>query len=88
MVSLTRLASGPTLAWVPDGWFGDHHHLPCLARGHGRGCVAYIDPRMDSQSRTAKVRIELADPDGRLKQGMFVDMAFSAQTGGLHLGQG
>jgi RND family efflux transporter MFP subunit len=43
-----------------------------------RGRVAYIDPRVDPQTRTAKVRVELPNPDGRLKLGMFVDMAFSA----------
>jgi cobalt-zinc-cadmium efflux system membrane fusion protein len=42
-----------------------------------RGRVAYIDPRVDAQTRTAKVRVELPNPDGRLKLGMFVSMAFS-----------
>jgi RND family efflux transporter MFP subunit len=46
-----------------------------------RGRVAYIDPRVDTQSRTAKVRVELPNPGGRLKLGMFVSMAFSAPAG-------
>jgi RND family efflux transporter MFP subunit len=46
-----------------------------------RGRVAYIDPRVDPQTRTAKVRAELPNPDGRLKLGMFVDMAFSTSGG-------
>ena len=44
-----------------------------------RGRVAYIDPRVDAQTRTAKVRVELPNPDGRLKLGMFVNMAFSGR---------
>ena len=31
--------------------------------------------------RTAKVRVELPNPDGRLKLGMFVSMAFSTAAG-------
>jgi cobalt-zinc-cadmium efflux system membrane fusion protein len=46
-----------------------------------RGRVGYIDPRVDAQSRTAKVRVELPNPDGRLKLGMFVNMAFSTAGG-------
>jgi hypothetical protein len=41
---------------------------------HGR--VSYIDPRVDPQTRTAQVRIELANPRESLKLGMFVDVNF------------
>ncbi len=43
-----------------------------------RGRVAYIDPRVDPQTRTAKVRVEVPNRDGRLRLGMFVGMAFTA----------
>ncbi|MEZ5308215.1 MAG: efflux RND transporter periplasmic adaptor subunit [Pyrinomonadaceae bacterium] len=46
-----------------------------------RGNVAYIDPQLDSATRTAKVRIELPNPDGILKIGMYVSVSFSG-TGG------
>ena len=46
-----------------------------------RGRVTYIDPRVDPQSRTAKIRVALANPDGRLRLGMYVSMAFRTQTG-------
>jgi membrane fusion protein, copper/silver efflux system len=36
------------------------------------GAVAFIDPTLDSRKRTARVRVEVANPDGRLKPGMFV----------------
>jgi RND family efflux transporter MFP subunit len=42
-----------------------------------RGRVTYIDPRVDPQTRTAKVRVEVANPEGRLRLGMYVTMAFT-----------
>ncbi|MFN0086849.1 MAG: efflux RND transporter periplasmic adaptor subunit [Blastocatellia bacterium] len=40
-----------------------------------RGTIAYIDPRVDPQTRTAQVRIEARNPGQSLKLGMFVDVA-------------
>jgi RND family efflux transporter MFP subunit len=42
-----------------------------------RGRVSYIDPRVDPQARTAKVRVELPNPDGRLRLGMYVTLTFA-----------
>jgi len=42
------------------------------------GRVSYVDPRVDPQTRTAQVRIELANPGEILKIGMFVDVSFGA----------
>jgi membrane fusion protein, copper/silver efflux system len=36
------------------------------------GTVAFIDPAVSPQTRTARVRVEIPNPDGRLKPGMFV----------------
>ncbi len=41
-----------------------------------RGKVAYIDPKFDETTRTAQVRVELANPDRQLKIGMYVRVAF------------
>lgn len=49
-----------------------------------RGRVAYIDPRVDPQTRTAKVRVQVPNRDGRLRLGMFVAMSF-ADPGGDRL---
>jgi RND family efflux transporter MFP subunit len=46
-----------------------------------RGRVTYIDPRVDLQTRTAKVRVEVANPEGRLRLGMYVTMAFTTRGG-------
>jgi RND family efflux transporter MFP subunit len=50
-----------------------------------QGKVSYIDPRVDAQSRTAKVRVEVADPVGRLKLGMYVTVAFQTGEGKARL---
>ena len=41
-----------------------------------RGRVAYIDPRVDPASRTAKVRVEVSNPGENLRLGMFVTLSF------------
>jgi membrane fusion protein, heavy metal efflux system len=43
-----------------------------------RGRVSYVDPRIEPATRTAQVRIELANPGQALKIGMFVSVAFGA----------
>lgn len=40
-----------------------------------RGRISYVDPQVSPDTRTAKVRIELSNPDERLRLGMFVDVA-------------
>ncbi len=46
-----------------------------------RGRVSYIDPTLDPATRTAQVRIELANPAQSLKIGMYVNVAFAALAG-------
>ena len=46
-----------------------------------RGQVSYVDPRLDPQTRTAQVRIELANPGQALKIGMYVGVAFATTSG-------
>jgi membrane fusion protein, heavy metal efflux system len=45
-----------------------------------RGRVAYIDPRVDPAARTAKVRVEVANPAGALRLGMFVSVNFTVPS--------
>ena len=42
-----------------------------------RGRVTYIDPRVDPQTRTAKVRVEVPNAEGRLRLGMYMTLAFT-----------
>jgi RND family efflux transporter MFP subunit len=46
-----------------------------------RGRAAYIDPRVDPGTRTAKVRVEVSNPDGALRLGMFVQVTFEGVGG-------
>ena len=45
-----------------------------------RGRVTYIDPRVDPQARTAKVRVEVPNVDGRLRLGMYVSILFTTRV--------
>jgi RND family efflux transporter MFP subunit len=42
-----------------------------------RGRVSYVDPKVDSATRTAQVRIELGNPGQMFKIGMYVNVAFA-----------
>jgi len=46
-----------------------------------RGQVSYVDPKVDSQTRTAQARVELANPGQQFKIGMYVNVAFAALGG-------
>jgi RND family efflux transporter MFP subunit len=46
-----------------------------------RGRVSYIDPRVDPQTRTAKVRVEVPNREGRLRLGMYASVTFTTPTG-------
>lgn len=43
-----------------------------------RGNVTFIQPTLESDTRTAKVRVEIDNRDGRLKPGMYMSVFFSA----------
>jgi cobalt-zinc-cadmium efflux system membrane fusion protein len=49
-----------------------------LGDGVIAGRVAYIDPVLNEETRTARVRIEVANRQERLKVGMFVEVRFEA----------
>jgi len=42
------------------------------------GEVTFVYPELKAETRTARVRIELANPDGRLKPDMYADVVFQA----------
>jgi RND family efflux transporter MFP subunit len=46
---------------------------------HGR--VAFVDPMLNAQTRTASVRIQVANPKMRLRPGMFVNVKFAIPEG-------
>jgi RND family efflux transporter MFP subunit len=46
-----------------------------------RGTVSYIDPQVDPQTRTAKVRVALDNPSQTLRFGMYMDVRFLSAAG-------
>jgi Cu(I)/Ag(I) efflux system membrane fusion protein len=46
-----------------------------------RGTVRFIAPALDESSRTGVARIQLSNPGGALRPGMFVDVTLSAPLG-------
>jgi RND family efflux transporter MFP subunit len=51
---------------------------PGLSR---RGRVSYIDPQMNPETRTAKVRVEVPNPRGELRLGMYVEVVVTGAAG-------
>ena len=47
-----------------------------------RGRVAYIDPQLNEQTRTARVRVEVPNPRRELRLGMYADVQIAAAAGG------
>jgi RND family efflux transporter MFP subunit len=46
-----------------------------------RGQISYIDPALDTNTRTAQVRIELPNPNQKLKLGQYVNIAYAGLGG-------
>src|ERR1051326_4435847 len=45
------------------------------------GAVTFVYPELNAATRTARVRIEVANPDNRLKPDMYADVVFHAGSG-------
>jgi RND family efflux transporter MFP subunit len=45
-----------------------------------KGRVQYIDPQVEAQTRTAKLRVEVPNAGERLRLGMFVDVSIGSRT--------
>jgi Cu(I)/Ag(I) efflux system membrane fusion protein len=54
--------------------------LPGVMR---KGRVAYVYPTINPETRTARIRVELTNPDMALKPGMYATIRFSATTGNV-----
>ena len=54
---------------------------PALPGAVLRGRISYIDPRVDPVARTAKVRVEIANPRQELRFGMYVTMRLDGGVG-------
>jgi membrane fusion protein, heavy metal efflux system len=50
-----------------------------------RGRVSYIDPQVSTETRTAKVRVEVPNPQGQLRLGMYADVLVKGESVALML---
>ena len=46
-----------------------------------RGRISYIDPQVSAETRTAKVRVEVSNPRGELRPGMYADVLVTGAAG-------
>jgi cobalt-zinc-cadmium efflux system membrane fusion protein len=54
---------------------------PAYADRQYRGLVSYIDPQVDPQTRTAKVRVAVENSGLALRLGMYMDVLFTSPAG-------
>jgi RND family efflux transporter MFP subunit len=83
LFTISNISTVWVIANVPEGQVG---HLQvgtpadirsaALGSNAISGKVTYIDPILNEETRTARVRIEVANPAEQLKVGMFVEVGF------------
>lgn len=57
-----------------------HFTIPSYPGERFAGEVSFIDPTIDPRSRTASLRVEVGNPGGRLKPGMFLNGTVDARV--------
>jgi Cu(I)/Ag(I) efflux system membrane fusion protein len=89
IVTIQGLSRVLVVADVPEASLGSVHvgqpaeiSFPAYAGLQVRGVVDYIFPSLNSQTRTAQLRITLPNPGGHLRQGMFANVTLQG-TGGM-----
>lgn len=87
LFTIANLSSVWVIANVPEARVGLLQiGAPAEVRSAALGSVAlagrvnYIDPKLNEDTRTARVRIEVPNSGERLKVGMFVEVGFQAGT--------
>ena len=91
IVTIQGLSPILVVADVPEASLAGVHRgeaaeisFPAYPGDIRRGTVDYIYPSLNTQSRTARVRITLANADGRLKAGQYANVTLQG-TGGMAL---
>ncbi|HMQ05591.1 MAG TPA: efflux RND transporter periplasmic adaptor subunit [Pyrinomonadaceae bacterium] len=88
--AISNLSTVYVIANVPEAnvgklSIGSIAEIRSTSIGTINGRIAYIDPRLDETSRTARVRLEVPNPNGKLRAGMFTEVGFytgtNAETG-------
>ncbi len=91
IVTIAGLSRVSVIAEVPEAQLGEVRvgqsakvTFPAYPAEEREGRVDYIFPSLNAESRTARARITLGNADGRLKEGMFANVALVG-TGGMSL---
>ncbi|MCW5960388.1 MAG: efflux RND transporter periplasmic adaptor subunit [Pyrinomonadaceae bacterium] len=53
---------------------------PAMGGGSLTARITYIDPQLNEDTRTGRIRLEVPNPNGRLRAGMFVEVGFHTGT--------
>lgn len=87
LFTIANLSSVWVIANVPEANISQVHQgtyaeirAPAANSGVLTGRVSYIDPQLNEETRTARVRIEVPNPGERLRAGMFVEIGLQAGT--------
>ena len=88
LFTISNLSTVWVIANVPEAQVGAlrvgtpaEARSAALGPGALAGRISYIDPQLNEETRTARVRVETANPGERLKAGMFVEVGFQTGTG-------
>lgn len=57
-----------------------HIELDAFPGQEWQGRLIYLDPTVDTKTRTLKADVEIANPDGRLRPGMYANVQIQAPT--------
>jgi len=84
LFAISNLSTVYVIANVPEVSvgklsIGSIAEIKSASIGTINGRISYIDPRLDETSRTARVRLEVPNGNGKLRAGMFTEVGF--QTG-------
>jgi RND family efflux transporter MFP subunit len=88
LFTISNLSTVWVIANVPEAQIGQVRvgtpaevRSAALGQSAISGSVSYINPQLNEETRTAQVRVEVANPGGQLKAGMFVEVGFQTSTG-------
>jgi cobalt-zinc-cadmium efflux system membrane fusion protein len=88
LFTIANLSTVWVIANVPEAQLASLHngtpaeiHSSAIGIAAVAGRVSYIDPQLNQETHTARVRVEVSNAGERLKPGMFVEVGFQAGTG-------
>jgi cobalt-zinc-cadmium efflux system membrane fusion protein len=88
LFTIANIATVWVIANVPEAQVASVHvgtpaeiRSSALGNAAVAGRVNYIDPQLNQETHTARVRVEVGNTGERLKPGMFVEVGFQAGTG-------